>query len=197
VWGFFCGLLRVWLASKSDISEVKKIDLLDFFTKITEELNLEERQFLDDNVERPSRGTGFGKLACDGEAGDVTHWNNQVPVNISNSPPQHPNQVYFDARNSLQNTQFQMNTARDNYYNPINDIVTSVHNLPFVKGLPSRPLPPPMSGPNQQIVDESQVYQEYSQDTGNTVVVLSYSSGGRPPSRRAQRHRMLGMTPYC
>jgi len=115
-----------------------------------------------------------------------------VPVNASSSPPQHPNQVYFDARNSLQNTQFQLSTARDNLYNPINDIVTSVHNLPFVKGLP-KPLPPPMSN---QHVDKSQVYQEYSQDTGNTVVVLSYSSGGRPPSRRAQRHRLLGMTPY-
>jgi len=205
VWGFFCGLLRVWLASLSENHEIKKEELTNFFEKMAFEMKLEGTQFHPESGEKTARGTGFGKLACDGAPGNVTHWNNQVPHNASrhNSPPQLSKQakgldfkgdhkVYLDARNSIQNTQYQLNTARDNLYNPINDIVNSVHNLPFVKGLP-RPMPPM---PNKHNVDDSQVYQEYSQDTGNTVVVLSYSSGGRPPSRRARRHRLLGMNPY-
>jgi len=202
VWGCFCGVLRVWLASLSENYEIKKDELMNLFEKMAFKMGLEENQF---DCDKPARGTGFGKLACDGAPGNVTHWNNQVPHNASkqNSPPQRANKakyvdfkadrnMFFDARNSIQNTQYQLNTARDNLYNPINDIVNSVHNLPFVKGLP-RPMPP-MS--NKHMKDESQVYQEYSQDTGNTVVVLSYSSGGRPPSRRARRHRLLEMNPY-
>jgi len=204
VWGCFCGLLRVWLASLSENYEIKKDELMNLFEKMAFEMKLEETQFHLD-CDKTARGTGFGKLACDGAPGNVTHWNNRVPDNASrhNSPPQRSSQVKFgdfkgdrkmflDARNSIQNTQYQLNTARDNLYNPINDIVNSVHNLPFVKGLP-RPMPPIT---NKHMVDESQVYQEYAQDTGNTVVVLSYSSGGRPPSRRARRHRLLEMNPY-
>jgi len=61
------------LASKGDASEIKKTDLLDFFKKVTDELNLEKSQFIPDCMEKASRGTGFGKLACDGAPGNVTH----------------------------------------------------------------------------------------------------------------------------